>query len=229
MTIQSRSKSTLLRRSILMILVGFLVLSAIFFLPAGTLHYWQAWVYLAILFIPMAAVMLYLIQNDPALLERRLQIKERRAEQQKIISFSYPLFLLTFLLPGFDRRFGWSNLSAGVVIAADLIVLLSYGFFFLVLRENSYASRIIEVQPDQQVISSGPYTIIRHPMYSGILLLYIFSPLALGSRIAMTPACLLIPIIILRIIEEEKTLIRDLKGYREYMQKIRYRLIPGIW
>jgi protein-S-isoprenylcysteine O-methyltransferase Ste14 len=211
------------------LLVAIPVLLAMFFLPAGTFAYWEAWVYLAVLFIPMLLVLIYLLKNDPGLLERRMKMREREAEQKLIVKLSYFHFLLAFLLPGFDKRFGWSNVPAGAVVIADILVLLGYGTFFLVLRENRYASRIIEVEQGQKVISSGPYAMVRHPMYLGLLLLYIFSPLALGSYWAMIPAILIIPIIVARIRNEESVLARDLRGYQEYMQKIRYRLIPGIW
>ena len=156
-------------------------------------------------------------------------MREKETEQKLITKFSYVYFLLAFLLPGFDKRFEWSNVPVAVVIVADILVLLGYGMFFLVLRENRYASRIIEVEQEQKVISSGPYAIVRHPMYLGISLMYILSPLALGSYWAMIPAILIIPVIIARIRNEESVLARDLSGYQEYMQKTRYRLIPGMW
>ena len=223
------SQSELIRMVFVRFLGAILVLSAVFFLPAGTFAYWEAWVYLAILFIPMLFVVIYLLKNDRELLARRMKVREREAEQKLIIKLSYIPFLLAFLLPGFDKRFGWSNVPVGVVVLADILVLLGYGIVFLVFRENRYASRIIEVEQEQTVISSGPYAIVRHPMYLGSLLLYILSPLALGSYWAMIPAILIIPIIVARIRNEESVLVRDLNGYQEYMQKTRYRLIPGIW
>ena len=223
------SQSELIRMVFVRFLGAILVLSAVFFLPAGTFAYWEAWVYLAILFIPMLFVLIYLLKNDRGLLARRMKMREREAEQKLIIKLSYIPFLLAFLLPGFDKRFGWSNVPVGVVVLADILVLLGYGIVFLVFRENRYASRIIEVEQGQTVISSGPYAIVRHPMYLGSLLLYILSPLALGSYWAMIPAILIIPIIVARIRNEESVLARDLNGYQEYMQKTRYRLIPGIW
>lgn len=210
-------------------LPAFLVLSAMFLIPAGTFAYWEAWTYMAILLIPMFFVLIYLIKNDPGLLARRMKMKEKEAEQKLIIKLSYIPSLMIFLLPGFDKRFGWSNMPLGVVVTADILVLLGYGIFFLVLKENPYASRIIEVEPGQTVIASGPYAKVRHPMYSGVLLLYICSPLALGSYWAIIPAVFNIPVIVARILNEEKVLTRDLEGYEEYMQRTRYRLIPGIW
>ena len=158
-----------------------------------------------------------------------MRSKERETEQRLIIGIMTVCFLFTFLLPGFDQRFGWSRVPVLLVIISDAIVLLGYGFVFLVLRENSYASRVIEVEKDQKVISSGPYAIVRHPMYLGVALMFLFTPLALGSYWALFPAVLMIFVLVPRIFNEEKVLERDLDGYREYMQKVGYRLIPGIW
>jgi protein-S-isoprenylcysteine O-methyltransferase Ste14 len=223
------SQSELIRMVIVRYLVAILVLWAIFFLPAGTLAYWEAWVYLTILFIPVLLVGIYLLKNNPELLARRMRMREKVAEQQLIIKLSYIPFVLAFLLPGFDKRFEWSNVPVGLVVISDILILLGYGIVFLALRENRYASRIIEVEQGQTAISSGPYAIIRHPMYLGVLPLYALSPLALGSYWAMIPALLIIPFIIARILNEERVLARDLNGYQEYMQKTRYRLIPGMW
>ena len=223
------SRAELIKLVIMRFLGALLVLSAMFFLPAGTWAYWEAWVYLAILFIPMFFVLIYLLKNDPELLARRMRLREKEEQQKLIIKLSYIPFLLAYLLPGFDKRFGWSNVAVWVVIVADILVLLGYGLIFLVFRENRYASRIVEVEQGQTVISSGPYAVIRHPMYLGAILLYVLSPLALGSYWAMIPSILIIPVIVARIWNEESVLARDLKGYQEYMQKTRYRLIPGLW
>lgn len=212
-----------------MILSGVLVLSALFFLSAGTLAYWEAWAYMFILFAPMTAVFIYLLRHDPELLERRLQYKERRHQQKGIIAWSYPIFILSFILPGLDKRFGWTNTPLAAIIIAQVLVLTGYLIFVWVLRENSYASRIIEVQSGQKVIQTGPYAIVRHPMYLGVGILYILSPLALGSWLAVIPALPLIIILALRIKDEEAALASDLPGYTDYMQKVPYRLIPGIW
>ena len=211
------------------LLVFIPLLLAMFFLPAGTFAYWEAWVYLTVLLIPMVLVLIYLLRNDPELLERRMRMREKESEQKLIIKISYLYFLLVFLLPGFDKRLGWSNIPVVVVIVADVLVLLGYGMFFLALRENRYASRIIEVEQEQKVNSSGPYAIVRHPMYVGVSLMCIFTPLALGSYWAAIPSLLIIPLLVARIRNEESVLGRELKGYKEYMQKTKYRLIPGIW
>ena len=223
------SQAELIKLVIVRFLVVLLALSAMLFLPAGTWAYWEAWVYLAILFIPVFFVLIYLLKNEPELLVRRMRLREKEAQQKLIIKLSYIPFLLAYLLPGFDKRFGWSNVPVWVIVAADILVLLGYGLIVLVFRENRYASRIVEVEQGQAVISSGPYAVIRHPMYLGAILLYVLSPLALGSYWAMIPSILIIPVIVARIWNEESVLVRDLKGYQEYMQKTRYRLIPGLW
>jgi protein-S-isoprenylcysteine O-methyltransferase Ste14 len=208
---------------------GVIVLGAMFLIPAGTFGYWEAWTYIAVLFIPMFFVFIYLIRNEPELLARRMKMKEKEAEQKLIIKLSYIPFLIAFLLPGFDKRFGWSNVPVVAVVIADILVLISYGIFFLVIKENPYASRIVEVEPEQTVITSGPYAKVRHPMYSVVLTMYLFSPLALGSYWAIIPMIFIIPLIVARILNEEEVLVRDLDGYKEYMLKTRYHLIPGIW
>jgi protein-S-isoprenylcysteine O-methyltransferase Ste14 len=205
------------------------VLWAILFIPAGTLAYWEAWIYMAVLLIPMFFVLWYFLRNNPGFLERRMQMRERETAQRRIISLSLLWFVLAFMLPGFDRRWGWSDVPVTVVIAADLVVLLGYGLIVLVFRENQYASRTVQVEQGQQVIHSGPYALVRHPMYLGAIVMYLASPLALGSYWALIPALAIIPILVARIINEEKVLERDLPGYREYVQGTHYRLLPGVW
>ncbi len=184
---------------------------------------------MAILMIPMVFVMRYFLKADPQFLERRMRMREKESAQKKIIKFSTVFLLLAFILPGFDKRWDWSYVPFTVVIIADLLVLMSYYFIIRVFKENSYASRIIEVEKEQKVISSGPYSIIRHPMYLGVAVMYSASPLALGSWYALIPAVMIIPVLVARILNEEIVLSRDLPGYFEYIQKVKYRLIPGIW
>lgn len=222
-------KAKLSRKIFFFLFLIVVLYSILFFIPAGTFDYWQAWMYLILLILMMSAMSIFLIKTDPELLQRRMQYSERRKEQKRLIFWSYPLFVLIFIMPGFDQRFGWSNLSPGISIIAEVLVVIAYGFVALVFRENSYTSRIIEVAPDQKVIDTGPYALMRHPMYVGMLLMYFATPLALGSWVAFLVAPLMIPVIVIRIKDEEKTLLEELPGYREYTQKVKYRLIPGVW
>ena len=212
------------------LLLAIPALGALLFLPAGTLAYWEAWLYLAILLIPMLCVFRYLLKNDPQLLAAPDADARAGSSLNGASSAASSLyFLVVFTLPGFDQRWGWSDVPPWVVIAADLVVLFGYGIFILVLRENQYASRTIQVEQGQRVISSGPYAFVRHPMYLGVTLMYLATPIALGSYWALLPALLIVPILVARIINEEKVLERDLAGYREYKQITRYRLLPGVW
>lgn len=204
-------------------------LMLVFFLPAGTFRYWQAWVYIAILFLVTMMLIGYLLKNDPDLVRRRMQMKEKRIQQKTIIKFSILFSTLAFLLPGFDQRFGWSYVPVWLVIAADIILFLSFYLVFLTMRENSYAGRTIEVEEGQKVIDTGPYRWVRHPMYAGVILLMLASPLALDSWWALIPAALIIPTIVIRILDEEIALSSELSGYDDYRQRVRFRLIPGIW
>lgn len=199
------------------------------FLPAGSFRYWEAWLYAVVLFIPIAATLTYLLKNDPDLLERRMRLKEKEAKQKVIARFFRLPFLLGFLIPGFDFRYNWSEVPTVIVLIANLLVLLGYLFVLLVFRENTYTSRIVEVEKDQKVITTGPYAIIRHPMYAGSILLFLATPLALGSWWAFLIFGFFPVVLIFRILDEERVLRRDLPGYSEYCQKVRFRLIPFIW
>lgn len=222
---QSRLFWTVISRFVLV----FLALAAFLFFSAGTWNYWQAWVYLGMMLVMMTVVLAYLFKNDPKLLERRMRLREKETEQKRIVNLSLIPFLALYILPGLDLRFGWSQVPPGLSLLADGLVLAGYVLVWLVFRENSYTSRIIEVEPGQRVISSGPYAVIRHPMYAGSLLLYIFSPLALGSFWTVLLTLSIVWVLVARIKNEEAVLTRDLPGYAEYLQKVKYRLIPGLW
>ena len=211
------------------LIIGIPALLLILFLPAGTFAYWEAWIYLAILLIPMSIVMFYFLKKAPDFLVRRMKLKEKEAEQKLIIKLSFIPFLLAFILPGIDKRLGWSNVPITIIIVAEISVFIGYILFFLVLKENQFASRVIEIEKGQKVIQSGPYRLVRHPMYMGAILMYVASPLALGSYWAIIPAIFIIPIFIARIINEESVLTKELEGYSDYKLKTRYRLFPGIW
>ena len=204
-------------------------MSAVLFIPAGTFAYWQGWAYIAVLFIPMLGVLGYLVRNDPALLARRMQTKEKVTEQKAIITLSGISCFACIILAALDFRFGWSPVPLWLVITADLFVFLGYLIFFWTIRENSYASRIVEVAAGQRVIATGPYASVRHPMYTGALLMFLFTPLALGSFLALVLFPLILLTLVLRINNEEALLVRELDGYAEYCTKTRYRLVPGVW
>lgn len=225
----SLSTGELLKLVVPRFALGFLALGAMLFLPAGTLAYWQAWMFLIGLFIPMIFIATYLFRHDPDLLVRRMRMREREPQQKKVIWLSWIYVLLVYTLPGLDQRFGWSQMAPAVSIAAEILVLAGYGFVFLVFRENRFASRIIEVEAGQTVIRSGPYALVRHPMYLGVTVMYIFAPLALGSYWAALPALLVLPLLVARIRNEEALLVRELPGYPAYVQETHYRLVPGLW
>jgi protein-S-isoprenylcysteine O-methyltransferase Ste14 len=205
------------------------VLALLILLPAGTFNYWQVYVYCGILVVPMHFVLFYFLKNDPKFQERRTRAKEKEKQQIHIAILSALIFLAGFIIPGLDHRFGWSSVPMNIVLLADLIILLGYLLIFFVFRQNSYASRIIEVDEEQKVISTGLYGLVRHPMYVGVLIMYIPTPLALGSYWGLVPFALLPLSLALRILNEEKVLSENLPGYKEYCKKTRYRLIPYIW
>lgn len=209
--------------------LGIPFIALIVILPAGTWNYWQGWMYLATLLLPMLGSTVYLFKNDPDLLERRMRMREEEGAQRKIIGVLAIYFLLAFTLPGLDVRFGWSNVPPLVSILADGLVFTGYMITFWVLTVNSFLSRVVEVDVQQTVVTTGPYAIVRHPMYFGVALLYIASPLALGSYWAVLPALMIIPLLAARIRNEEEVLLRELVGYAEYRQTVKYRLLPRVW
>jgi len=208
---------------------GIIFFGLLFFLTAGTIRYWQAWVYMVVLFGTMGLMVRYFLRNDPGLLERRLKMKEEREKQSAIQKVGAVFWIAVFVIPGLDQRFEWSSVPWLVVIASDVLVIAGYLYICRVLMENSYASRTIEVHEGQSVITTGPYAIVRHPMYSAVLVLMAFTPLALASFWAVIPALTLPLQLIVRIRDEEEMLLEELDGYREYTEQTRYRLIPGVW
>ncbi len=223
------SRSQLLKLVLVRFGLGFLIIGLLLFIPAGRLSYWQAWLWIATLLTPMVFVLVYMMKNDPALLERRMRTREQEPTEKRVLPFGWIGLILAFLIPGFDQRFGWSLMPAMVVIAADVVMFLAYCLFIWVMRENSYASRVIEVEKGQKVISSGPYAIIRHPLYTAALGIWLFSPLVLASYWAVIPAAIMIPVLFVRIRNEEQVLTKDLPGYAEYTHRVHFRLIPGVW
>lgn len=223
------SRSKLLMTVLSRLFGGAIMFALLFFLPAGTWRYWQAWMYIGILFIPMLFVLAYFMKNDPGLLERRMKMREERSEQRRIIGLSALTFILAYIIPGFDIRFGWSNMPAWISILAGVILFLSYLLVFRTMQVNSFLSRVIEVAENQKVVDTDVYGWVRHPMYVGMTILYVVSPIVLGSWWAVIPALVIIPVIVFRILDEEKALENELAGYKEYKQKVRYRWIPFVW
>lgn len=223
------SRSQLATKASVRLVGGITFLLALLLLPAGTVTYWEAWTYMGVLFTPAALVGAYLLKNDPELLARRMKTKEKEAAQTLIVKLGSVCYGLTFLLAGFDRRFEWSHVPVAAVVVANVLTLLGYGLFVLVLRENRYASRIVEVAQGQHVVTTGPYAMVRHPMYLGVLAMFLCTPVALGSWWALIPALPMVAILVARIRNEEQLLTKELEGYLDYTQTTRYRLIPGVW
>lgn len=209
--------------------LGFVLIGALLFLPAGTLAFAGAWRLFAALFIPMLVVGAATAILSPDLLRRRLASKEERTTQQGVVRYTGLLFIISFVVAGLDFRFGWSAMPMGVVWTATILFLVGYAFYGEVMRENIWLSRNITVEQGQQVVSTGLYGIVRHPMYTSTILMFLAMPLVLGSYWATLPMVLYIPIIAIRIKDEEQLLHSDLAGYTEYCDRVRWRLLPYIW
>ncbi len=210
-------------------LIIFLLMLALIFVPAWTIHYWQGWLYIGILFIPSIFVVAYMYKNHPEVIERRIRFQEKRKEQKAFMWMAYPVALLIYALPGLDHRFGWSVVPTSLVFLAAFVVFCSYFFTLWVIKTNTYAGRTIEVEADQKVIQTGPYAFIRHPMYLSNILLITCTPLTLGSFYGLIPVLLIIPVVVYRILDEEKALRAELSGYNEYCEKVKFRLMPWVW
>jgi protein-S-isoprenylcysteine O-methyltransferase Ste14 len=224
--------NNLLLRTLIGFMALMLILALSLFLPAGSVSFWQAWAYLGVFAVCVVLITAYLIIFDQKLLARRVNggpTAETQKSQQIIQSLASIFFIGLFIVPGMDYRFHWSDVPLAVTVFSDGLVVLSFFIVFLVFRENSYTGAVIEVSNEQRVISSGPYSVVRHPMYAGAIPLLIFTPLALGSWIAVPFAVPVILVIVARLLDEEKFLVKNLSGYTSYRQKVRYRLIPFIW
>jgi protein-S-isoprenylcysteine O-methyltransferase Ste14 len=207
-------------------------MGALLFLPAGTFDYWEAWVFIAVFFVCTAAITIWLLINDPKLLERRMRAgptAEKEPAQKGIVAFVFLSFAGSGILPALDRRFGWSDVPTSIVILGDILIALSYLVFYFVFKENTYGAATIQVEENQRVISTGPYALVRHPMYAGALILTLGVPLALGSWWGLIMLIPGVAGIIMRLLDEERFLSRNLAGYTEYKNKVRYRLIPFVW
>ena len=219
----------LLLSALVKFVLGILLVGALLFLPAGTLAYSGAWLFLALLFIPMLIMGVVMLCKAPDLLRRRLDGKEKAATQRGVVGFSALMFLGGFIVSGLDFRFGWSSVPAWCVVAAAVLFEAGYAMYAEVMRENAYLSRTVEVQSGQTVVSTGLYGVVRHPMYLATLLMFLPMPLILGSFWGLGPFAIYPPLIIVRLLNEEKLLSAELEGYVEYKVKVKFRLIPFIW
>lgn len=213
-------------------IIGLPLCGALIFIPAGTLVYWQGWAFIAVFMICNIIIGLYLALKDPVLLERRKKVgpaAEKRLAQKIIISLCFVIFIVLPVFSVLDWRFGWSHVSPWVSVLGDALVALGLMFILRVFRENSYGASTIEKMEGQKVITTGPYALVRHPMYVGVLIMFAGIPLALGSWWGLLFVFLVIPVLVLRILDEEKMLFGELDGYDAYAQDVRHRLVPGVW
>lgn len=216
-------------QAIIKFILGILLVGVLVFLPAGTLDYWNGWLFMGILFVPMFIAGIVMMIKSPQLLEKRLNAKEKQSDQSMVVKLSGLMFLAGFIVAGLNYRFDWWMLPKAVCIGATVIFLLAYVMYAEVLRENAYLSRTIEVQENQKVVDTGLYGIVRHPMYSATILLFLAMPLVLGSLISFVIFLVYPFIIAKRIKGEEEFLEKELEGYREYKQKVKWRMLPFIW
>lgn len=219
----------LLKTALFKFVIGFIMLGILLFFPAGSFTFWNAWLFISLLFLPMIALGIILWLKAPDLLAKRLNTKERETEQKEVIAGSLIMFILGFVLAGLDFRFKWSLVPDWLVIIASIVFLTGYLLYAEVMRENAYLSRTVEVQENQTVIDTGLYGLVRHPMYFATLLMFLSIPFILGSLFAV-PIFLIYPFLIIkRIMNEEAILAEELAGYKEYQKKVNYRLLPYIW
>ncbi len=219
----------LLVQAIAKYLLGLILVSLLLFIPAGTLKYWNAWLFMGILFVPMLAVGIMLAIKNPELLRKRLNSREKEVEQKSVLLIGGLMFICGFVIAGFDYRFQWSVLPQWLVVAASVVFFFAYLIYAEVLRENMYLSRTIEIQENQRVIDTGLYGIVRHPMYASTILLFLSMPLVLGSFFSFLVFFVYPFIIARRIRNEEDVLEKSLEGYSDYKKRVKYRLVPFIW
>ena len=219
----------LLIKALTKFLLGVIVLGLLLFFPAGSLHYWQGWLLMGILFVPMAVVGIVMMAKNPELLRKRLNAKEKEAEQKSVVAMSSMLFVTAFVLAGLNWRFCWWVLPNWMVWMAAGLFIASYLLYVEVMRENTYLSRTVEVQDNQEVIDTGLYGIVRHPMYMATTVMFLTMPPVLGSPISFLIMLGYIPVIAKRIANEEEVLEKGLEGYQDYKKKVRYKMIPFLW
>jgi protein-S-isoprenylcysteine O-methyltransferase Ste14 len=220
----------LIKQVVIRYILILLFVSFVLFLPAGSLKFWNAWIFIGALFLPELFALIYLAIKDPELLQKRLKIKEKE-KAQRIFNILYIIiFIITLIITGLDFKYHWSIVPVWLVIVATGIMISGFFMAFIVLKQNSYASRVVEIQEGQKVIDVGLYSVVRHPMYLSALIFFCPMPLVLGSLYAFIIPVILAPFLLLiRIINEEKVLKNNLNGYKEYVKKVKYRLIPFVW
>ena len=216
-------------QAIIKYIFGVLIVGCLLFIPANTFKYWNGWLFMGLLFVPMFIAGIVLMIKNPELLRRRLNIKEKENEQKWVVAISGLMFISGFIIAGLNYRFKWTELPNTVVIISSILFIISYILYAEVLRENTFLSRTIEVEKDQKIVDTGFYGVVRHPMYSITILLFLSIPFILGSIITFLIFLIYPIIIVIRIKNEEKVLENDLKGYKEYKKKVKYKLIPYIW
>jgi protein-S-isoprenylcysteine O-methyltransferase Ste14 len=227
--IKEEFRKGLLIKVLLRFVMAFVFIAVILFVPAGTLGYFNGWLFISGLIVPMVFTLIFLYVKDPELLEKRINLKEKEEEQKRYVRLSIFLFFIAFIIPGFDYRFGWSDVPLPLVWAALVTMIGGYIMFIAVMLQNRYASRVIEIQEEQKLIDTGLYTVVRHPMYLAATILYLSSSIVLGSYYSLIPMAFIPFLLGYRIINEEKVLKAGLPGYSDYMKKVRYRMIPFIW
>lgn len=219
----------LLSKVLIRVFFAIIFIGVLIFVPAGTIRFLNGWLFIGGIFLPMTFTLIYFYIKDPELLEKRMNIKEREDAQKKYLKLSLILFVVAYIIPGLDYRFHWSEVPMWLVVVALVIMICGYIMFIVVMKQNRYASRVIEIQHEQKLIDTGLYSLVRHPMYTAATILYLSSVLVLGSYYALIPMLFLPFLLALRINNEEKVLIKGLPGYEEYMKKVKYRMIPPIW
>jgi protein-S-isoprenylcysteine O-methyltransferase Ste14 len=229
LTSTSMSAKRLLWAVSIRLALGIIAIGVLLFGPAGSLRYWNGWLFMVALFAPMTFALAYFYRRDRSLLEKRLRLHEKQTEQRTYVRLSLVWFLISFLLPGFDYRFGWSEVPSWLVVASLVVMILGYALFMVVMVQNTFASRVIEIQQNQRVIDTGLYSVVRHPMYMAAMIMYMAWPLVLGSYYTLIPMILLPVLLVYRIKNEEAVLRAGLDGYTEYAERIKYRLIPFVW
>jgi len=229
MTMSAEAKRKIVAGVLVRFVPGFVLMGALFFLSAGTVRYPNGWLFILGLMIPMVFTLVSLYRKDPAFLEKRMKMREKEGTQRKYLALSLPLFVVALVIPGLDYRFGWSRVPLWLSLAALAVMVGGYLMFVLVMNQNRFASRVVEIQEGQVLVDTGLYSVVRHPMYLAMTVLYLSSCFVLGSYYALIPMAVFLSTLVIRITNEEKVLLAGLPGYTDYAKRVRYRLIPFVW